>query len=37
MCTAIVTGSTGFIGYYVCQRLLDDGFRVIGVDALTDY
>lgn len=37
MQTAIVTGSAGFIGYHVCQRLLVDGFRVIGVDALTDY
>ena len=34
---ALVTGSTGFIGYHVCQRFLDDGFCVIGIDALTDY
>ena len=37
MRTALVTGSAGFIGYHVCQRLLGDGFRVIGIDALTDY
>ena len=37
MRTALVTGSAGFIGYHVCQRLLEDGFRVIGIDALTDY
>ncbi|MEL6466539.1 MAG: GDP-mannose 4,6-dehydratase [Pseudomonadota bacterium] len=34
---ALVTGSAGFIGYFLCQRLLDDGFEVIGFDALTDY
>ena len=34
---ALVTGSAGFIGYFLCRRLLDDGFDVIGVDALTDY
>lgn len=37
MPTALVTGSAGFIGSFVCERLLRDGFRVIGVDAMTDY
>jgi UDP-glucuronate 4-epimerase len=37
MRTALVTGSAGFIGSFVCERLLRDGFRVIGVDAMTDY
>jgi UDP-glucuronate 4-epimerase len=37
MQTALVTGSAGFIGSFVCERLLRDGFRVIGVDAMTDY
>ncbi len=37
MRTALVTGSSGFIGYHLCQRLLDDGFRVIGIDNLSDY
>ena len=32
-----MTGTAGFIGFHVCQRLLEDGFRVVGVDALTDY
>ena len=35
--TAIVTGSAGFIGFHLCKRLLDAGYRVFGVDALTDY
>ena len=34
---ALVTGSAGFIGYFLCQRLLADGFEVVGLDALTDY
>ncbi len=34
---ALVTGSSGFIGYFLCTRLLEDGFRVIGLDAMTDY
>ncbi|WP_417669079.1 SDR family NAD(P)-dependent oxidoreductase [Roseibium sp.] len=37
MRTALVTGSAGFIGYFLCKRLLEDGFRVIGLDAMTDY
>ncbi|NBN78058.1 NAD-dependent epimerase/dehydratase family protein [Microvirga tunisiensis] len=34
---ALVTGSAGFIGYFLCKRLLADGFEVIGLDAMTDY
>ncbi|MEN2787182.1 NAD-dependent epimerase/dehydratase family protein [Sphingomonas qilianensis] len=37
MRTALVTGSAGFIGAFVCARLLADGYRVIGLDAMTDY
>jgi UDP-glucuronate 4-epimerase len=37
MKTVLVTGSAGFIGYYLCTRLLRDGFRVVGLDAMTDY
>lgn len=29
---ALVTGSAGFIGSYVCEELLDRGYSVIGVD-----
>ena len=35
--TALVTGAAGFIGYHVCQRLLKDGYRVVGFDGMTDY
>lgn len=37
MRSALVTGSSGFIGFHLCQRLLADGFRVIGIDNLSDY
>ncbi len=33
----LVTGSAGFIGHAVCQRLLQRGDTVIGVDNLNDY
>lgn len=32
MKTALVTGGAGFIGSHLCERLLNDGFRVICVD-----
>lgn len=37
MKTALVTGSSGFIGYFVAQALLDAGWRVVGVDSMSDY
>jgi UDP-glucuronate 4-epimerase len=33
----LVTGSAGFIGYHVSQRLLTNGYPVIGIDNLNDY
>jgi UDP-glucuronate 4-epimerase len=33
----LVTGSAGFIGYHVAQRLLDLGERVVGLDNLNAY
>ncbi len=37
MKTALVTGSSGFIGYFTATALLRAGWRVIGVDSLSDY
>ncbi|MGC9456070.1 MAG: NAD-dependent epimerase [Halothiobacillaceae bacterium] len=33
----LVTGAAGFIGSHVCQRLLDQGVEVLGIDNLNDY
>jgi UDP-glucuronate 4-epimerase len=33
----LVTGAAGFIGAHVCERLLGQGARVLGVDNLNDY
>lgn len=35
--TALVTGSAGFIGFHLSKRLLYEGYRVIGFDAMSDY
>lgn len=35
--TILITGVAGFIGMHVCQRLLLNGKRIIGVDNLNSY
>ncbi|WP_420861688.1 SDR family NAD(P)-dependent oxidoreductase [Algirhabdus cladophorae] len=35
--TALVTGSSGFIGFHTAKRLLEAGWNVVGLDAMTDY
>ncbi len=37
MSKVLVTGTAGFIGFHLCQRLLADGLRVTGLDNLNDY
>jgi UDP-glucuronate 4-epimerase len=34
---ALVTGAAGFIGFHLSKRLLEEGYRVYGVDNLNDY
>lgn len=33
----LITGSAGFIGFHLAQRLLIEGYRVVGIDNLNDY
>ena len=33
----LVTGASGFIGFHVSKKFLENGFTVLGIDALTDY
>ena len=33
----LITGAAGFIGYFLSQRLLADGWQVVGIDNLNDY
>tara|TARA_Y100001968_G_scaffold288903_1_gene291519 strand:- start:6224 stop:7246 length:1023 start_codon:yes stop_codon:yes gene_type:complete len=35
--TVLVTGSAGFIGFHICNRLIRDNKRVIGFDNLNNY
>ena len=37
MKTALVTGSSGFVGYFTSLALLDAGWRVVGIDSMSDY
>ena len=35
--TVFITGSAGFIGFYVAKALLEQGYAVVGYDNLNDY
>ncbi|MEM2385331.1 MAG: SDR family NAD(P)-dependent oxidoreductase [Candidatus Bathyarchaeia archaeon] len=37
MSTIIVTGCAGFIGSHLCERLLEEGYQVVGIDNFDDY
>lgn len=37
MPTALVTGSAGFIGYFISEQLLREGWTVVGIDSMNDY
>lgn len=33
----LVTGAAGFIGFYLCKALIDQGIEVVGIDNINDY
>ena len=33
----LVTGCAGFIGYFLCKKLLEQNQKVIGIDSLNNY
>ena len=37
MNTALISGAAGFVGFHCAKRWLDEGRRVVGIDAMTDY
>ncbi|MFN0050786.1 MAG: NAD-dependent epimerase [Planctomycetales bacterium] len=37
MPSLLVTGAAGFIGFHLCQRLLESGEQVVGIDNLNSY
>lgn len=34
---AVITGAAGFIGFHLAAELLKNGWKVVGVDSMTDY
>ncbi|HMP94346.1 MAG TPA: NAD-dependent epimerase/dehydratase family protein, partial [Phnomibacter sp.] len=33
----LISGTAGFIGYHLANRLLQDGHQVTGLDSINDY
>lgn len=37
MKTILVTGAAGFIGYHLCEKLIQQGYNVVGLDNINGY
>ena len=37
MKTILVTGAAGFIGYHLCEKLLQSSYNVVGLDNINGY
>jgi len=37
MKSILITGSAGFIGFHLSNKLLTDNYRIVGIDNLNDY
>lgn len=33
----LVTGAAGFIGYHLCEKLIAEGYEIVGLDNINDY
>lgn len=33
----LISGVAGFIGFHACQRLLNTGYEIVGVDNMNNY
>ena len=37
MKTIVITGIAGFIGYHLAEKLVNNGFNIVGIDNINDY
>ena len=33
----LITGVAGFIGFHICKKLLNESYKVIGIDNFNNY